>query len=1001
MKRLLLLALAVAFAACSPDITIGPDNSTKYVEAEFDPAHSVIPLPNDLVFLDASGQPDVRLHAPETGGTDAQNEFNRDYLNLLDGFPMESTASMLFDKPIDPASIQLFGPTGGNLAVFDITDTANPLPVSAVNVTTAAAANGGMAMNILPKSGFWTRGHHYAVMVLGGANGIKGASSGQTVTGSPTWALVISSTPLVTCDTNGNNCVLGTSAIPTTEKDPAKQYESQVKLAKQLEGLRLNYAPVINGALAAVPGLNRTDIALVWTFTITSQAEVTFDPANSIIPFPNDILFVDPATGQLDTKLHLPVPPDAGALTDLYTGLNTLDGFSTTAPIVTENGDGTGPLVQGKVDVASVGLGTTAPINIIQAAAGKGALPTTAGGAIKAHACLNCPGIVMTQTDGGPILLPDGGPKPDTLAVVPDVPLTERTQYVLYVTTDLKDTLGKNVIPSPVFALVRSSAPLYDGTKSTVSLLTDAQAQQLEALRAGLKPLFESLKNGGLPRKKVALAWAFTTQSTVTQLSQLHGIPFTPPASTQVPSVPLWIQAIPPPAGVPATNVGAWYIGEIVDVFLLTDPRGVFNPAAPATPFIPFVMSVPAAAAPAGGYPVTMYGHGLTRTRTDGFALASALATAGQVMIAIDEPWHGDRNTCKGFGNYLLSAGVPAQAALDLFACVNPAPGTGNPTQTCNTAGRCQSIDRTGALACAPSGPGMADQDKGCFLAGQGHCASDGKCENGAFASVFTPAPGVNIPVNGWNLLNLTNFFATRDNFRQQVVSHGQLARVIQSSATGNLGQQAGGITLDGTKISYAGQSLGGILGTLYSAVAPEVRNAALNVPGGDPALILLTSPAFAQQKAAFQAGLAAQGVPTNSPTYDTFIGIAKWIIDPADPLNAAPYLARNTRSSAQDPLANAGSTRRGYVQWIADDQVVPNPSTVELIRSVVGDPTATGVLLRPTDTGGIANFWAKQFPSSGVPANNHGFLLGSAGAGTAAAAQGEIAGFVAGAAPF
>jgi hypothetical protein len=1002
MKRLPLLALAAAVAACSPDVPIGPDNSTKYVEAEFDPANSVIPLPNDLVFLDATGHPDVRLHAPETGGTDAQNEFNRDYLNTLDGFPLESTASMLFDKPIDPSSIALFTPpAGGNLAVFDITDTSNPLPFTAVNITTAPAANGAMSLNITPRSGYWTRGHHYAVFALGGTNGIKGASSGQTVTGSPTWALVISDTPLVTCDSNGNNCILGTNAIPTTEKDPAKAYQQQVALAKQLEGLRQNYAPIINGALAAVPGLKRTDIALVWTFLITSQAEVTFDPSRSIIPFPNDILFVDPATGQLDTKLHLPVPPDAGALTDLYTGLNTLDGFSTTAPIVTENGDGTGPLIQGKVDVSTVGLGITAPINIVQAAPGKGALPTTPNGAIKAHACLNCPGIVMTQPDGGPILLPDGGAKPDTLAIVPDVPLTERTQYAAYVTTDLKDTLGKNVIASPVFALVRSSAPLYDGTHSTVSLLTDAQAQQLEPLRAALKLLFDNLALNGLPRKKVALAWAFTTQTTVTQLSQLHGIPFTPPASTQVPSVPLWIQPIAAPAGVPTTNVGAWYIGEIVDVFLLTDPRGVFNPAAPATPFIPFVMSVPGSVAPANGYPVAMYGHGLGRTRTDGFALASALATAGHVMIAIDEPWHGDRNTCKGFGNFLLSAGVPAQAALDLFACVNPAPGTGNPTQTCNAAGRCQSIDRSGAAACAPSGPGMADQDKGCMLAGQGHCASDGKCENGAFASVFSPAPGVNIPVNGWNLLNLTNLFASRDNFRQQVVTNAQLARVIQSTATGNLGQQAGGITLDGTKISYTGQSLGGILGTLYSAVAPEVRNAALNVPGGDIALILNISPAFAPQKAALQGALAAQGIPTNSPTYDTFIGILKWIVDPADPVNAAPYLVKNTRSSAQDPLANGGSSRRGFIQWIVDDQVVPNPSTVELIRSVVADPTATGVLLRPTDTGGIANFWAKQFPTSGTPANNHGFLLGSAGAGTAAAAQGEIAGFVAGAAPF
>ncbi len=148
MKRLLLLALAVGFAACSPDIPTGPDNSTKYVEAEFDPANSVIPLPNDLVFLDANGNFDTVLHAPTTGGTDAQNEFNRDYLNLLDGFPMESTASVLFDKPIDVTSVELFSGVGGNLAVFDIT--AN-LPITTVNISVSDAPNGAQSLNISPE----------------------------------------------------------------------------------------------------------------------------------------------------------------------------------------------------------------------------------------------------------------------------------------------------------------------------------------------------------------------------------------------------------------------------------------------------------------------------------------------------------------------------------------------------------------------------------------------------------------------------------------------------------------------------------------------------------------------------------------------------------------------------------------------------------------------------------------------------------------------------------
>ncbi|HEY1908667.1 MAG TPA: hypothetical protein VGG91_21665, partial [Myxococcaceae bacterium] len=312
-------------------------------------------------------------------------------------------------------------------------------------------------------------------------------------------------------------------------------------------------------------------------------------------------------------------------------------------------------------------------------------------------------------------------------------------------------------------------------------------------------------------------------------------------------------------------------------------------------------------------------------------------------------------------------------------------------TQSCNSAGRCQANNRSGAMACAPSGSGLPDQDKVCILNNQGHCASDGFCENGSFASVFTPAPGVNIPVNGWNLINPANFFATRDSFRQQVISSAQLAKVASTAGAGSLGQQAGGITLDPTKLSYAGQSLGGILGSLYSCVAPEVRNSALNVPGGGLTNIILTSqhPGLMALKNAFQAGLAAQGVPLNSPSYDTFLGIVQWIVDPADPLNAGPYLVKDT--GLGNGLGNGGSTRRGFIQWVLNDQVVPNPTTVDLIQSVLADPTATGVLVTP---GATPNFWAKQWVSTA----NHGFLLVGP---DAAAAQAEIANFISGAAPF
>ena len=164
MKRLLLLPLAATFAACSPDIPTSPDVSGNFVVAEFDPAHNVIPLPNDLVFLDAQGNVQATLQAPTTGGTDAQNEFNRDYLNHLDGFPLESTASMLFDKPIDENTVTLFPLQGATLAVFDVK---HNVPVTNLIVTVTNSPNGGQStLSFIPTSGSWDRGGQYAVLVL-------------------------------------------------------------------------------------------------------------------------------------------------------------------------------------------------------------------------------------------------------------------------------------------------------------------------------------------------------------------------------------------------------------------------------------------------------------------------------------------------------------------------------------------------------------------------------------------------------------------------------------------------------------------------------------------------------------------------------------------------------------------------------------------------------------------------------------------------------------------
>jgi len=56
---------------------------------------------------------------------------------------------------------------------------------------------------------------------------------------------------------------------------------------------------------------------------------------------------------------------------------------------------------------------------------------------------------------------------------------------------------------------------------------------------------------------------------------------------------------------------------------------------------VPNASSAAGGTAPAGGWPVTIFQHGITGNRTQMLPLADAMADAGRVLIAIDMPVHG------------------------------------------------------------------------------------------------------------------------------------------------------------------------------------------------------------------------------------------------------------------------------------------------------------------------------------------------------------------------
>jgi pimeloyl-ACP methyl ester carboxylesterase len=621
-----------------------------------------------------------------------------------------------------------------------------------------------------------------------------------------------------------------------------------------------------------------------------------------------------------------------------------LDGFSTTAPIVSVfNADSLGALNQGTIDAGSLTPGTG--WGILKLPGGTPAHPATAP---SITACLDC--ASSPQADGGT------ANHPQRLQFVPTVPLDERTQYGVYITTNVTDATGKRVIPSSAFALLRSANPLFDGSKSTVDLISDAQAQQLEPLRAALKPLIDGVASNIGGRSNLALAWAFTTQSEVSSLKQVQALPqrLPPPTANPLFLVDVTSQLRPScPTGCLNINI---FIGEIPLPLLVTGPGGVFNPSGvPQIIRAPFLLTVPTAA---GAYPVTVYGHGLQRARTDLLQMANTLGVNGEAAIATDVVFHGDRSTCIG-------TRVLPNTTSDNDACAN------STTQMCAPTGRCIARDRSAVAACTT--------DDTCLALGQGFCHTDGKCEGGSFALGTGGVPAI----SGWNFLNLTNLFATRDSFRQQVIDLTQLTRVIAAPAgTGSLNDLLSAVsparTLDPTRINYAGQSLGGILGTLYTSVAPDVHNVVLNVPGADPGNILLTSqdPQLGAARAAFIATLAGQGITQGSIAFDTFIGIAKWILDPADPQNMAFSVLHG---------ANVPVDRKALVQYITQDQVIPNPTTVELLnagnRMGVSGPFDI-CLFNPSTTA--------------LPlASRHGFLLNFFDQPTTVTAQNQLASYI------
>ncbi|MCB1573312.1 MAG: Ig-like domain-containing protein [Dokdonella sp.] len=642
---------------------------------------------------------------------------------------------------------------------------------------------------------------------------------------------------------------------------------------------------------------------------VTGIITARFDPSNGVVPNPTNLLL----SGTTDLTVNIPVP-DPTDFSNPRVAINALDGFGTVSPM------STGFSVP--IKPSSVSAGSS--VRVFQVTL------TGPGGGVTGITNELQPNVEYVTA------LPSSDSSGRTLAIVPTKPLKQLTSYMVVLTNGITDNRGNDATPDQTYFLTKRTSPLCVGGASTDPLLPSATACALEPLRQLTNSQEFAASQAGIDPSRIVLSWVMTTQSITPVLGAVQSrTAQTPAAPTQIAPTMLNLSqinpALPPVADVYIGTIDLPYYLNAPTATAPTAPLGGFWRAAPGAyvpPFnqfgldptstfvtfanplpvanstqkVPLLLTIPNAASgktkPPSGWPVVIFQHGITRNRSDAFAIAGTLAAQGFAVVAIDAPLHG-----------ITDPTSPLNIANTPFAALGAHERTFNLDLVNNTTG-------------APGPDGVPDSSGSYFI-------------------------------------NLPSLLTSRDNNRQAVADLLVLARAIPSAH-----YSTSATDFDGARIAFVGQSLGGILGTVFMGLQPDVQVGVLNVPGGGIAGLLEASPTFGP---VIRAGLAQQGLNPGTPDYDAFFGAAQTVIDSSDPVNWA--LPANNSLLASKRLLLQEVVGGGDV---LPDQVIPN--------SVASAPlSGTEPLIRTLGLGAITQSTQSATGIRGVvrfTQGNHGSLL-------------------------
>jgi hypothetical protein len=968
LRRAGTLVVALALTACQ-NVTQDAQPSD-LVFASYNSATGAIPLPNDLL-LQLYTAPTA---APSATISQAQIEVLRGYARS-GGFPSDVEAAITI--PFNSLTWNGTAYVAGTPPTLDAgtVDAQRVLllrwDTSAAGTTSAAAPEvvaydaelSPGKLTLRPKAAAdssrrW-KGGRYVVAVRGGPSGVK------TTAGAP-----------VNPD-SGIALAVQNKDMTIKENQPPGFTAAQ---AAQVNGLRAalwnafdwqangsgGWSPVPSTQVAAAftaidaspahpaYGFPYAEAAVVATFGIDKSAHVALDASAGQVPFPSDFLFErNPAN--CPTGVAPCIVNNPAAFGPAAAGLRTLDGFSTTALLLA-------PLT-GAVQAASI---TRQNVHLFELpAAGApvwvkdlASTLTTPTPGVGANYVTQPPGTSAGGFATTMVLAPAALADLGTLGRYALPPLKERTRYAVVVTRRVLSADGTPMARGAVANILLSTAaplagPGPGGTNiSYVQGADYATALGLQQLRDGLAPFLAALPalTSNLTTKDdVAMVYTVTTQSVTGTSLSLSAAPYSIEAGAgQAIFAGTGITPITPPAGTPTAGVSGFFSVPFNSADITDKATGALRPtlatdlATPATVptlltslhalvAVPDAASVPLCGAgfPAGARcaKLVIIGHGVLGDKDTVYPLASALASQGFLVAGIDFPLHGERNWCSADG----------QCTTDGVA------GDG----TC---------DKTGAFA---GGRAIADFS---LSAGQGDCGA----LDPASAACLARRPGIcangSVPLKAASRYTITsNFFRVRDAFRQYLFDVSALTLAL--SRPPGTPVPAGdplaavlpaGVIVDPSAIYYEGISWGSINGASVLATHPRITRAALSVGGGTLVDALVTSPTyrpgFDQLLPSLIAGYTPAAVTPGNPAFDAavfakftqLLQLAKWILDPADPVN---YAQKLRTSPMPNLLANpngsvAQAPKDVFAQIALGDTSVPNPTNYLLDLLIDGEIT-------------------------------------------------------------